>query len=213
MEIVWLGHSCFRIRSREGTVVTDPCDKKTGYAIGKVSADIVTVSHDHPGHSNVAAVSNHPRIIRGPGEFEVSGISIIGIETFHDAKRGAERGKNTAYVFELEDLRVCHLGDLGHLPTEEQVEELSGIDILLIPVGGGSTIDAGVAMQTVNLLEPALVIPMHYRTEVSTDPDLAPVDRFLKEMGASDAERTPRLTITRSGLPSETQVVYLEYRR
>lgn len=213
MEIVWLGHSCFRIRAREATIVTDPCSKKTGYHIGKLSADIVSVSHEHEGHNHVTAVGNHPRILRGPGEFEVSGVSIIGIPTFHDARRGEERGKNTAYVFELEDLRLCHLGDLGHLPSEEQVEELSGIDILLIPVGGGSTIDAGVAMQTVNLLEPALVIPMHYRTEASTDPGLAPVDRFLKEMGASDAERTPRLTITRSGLPSETQVVYLEYKR
>ncbi len=213
MEIIWLGQSCFRIRGREGVVVTDPCDKKTGYNINRPTADIVTVSHDHDGHNHVQGVAGTPKVIQGAGEFEVKGVSIIGIPTYHDREKGAKLGRNTAYVLEMEDIRVCHLGDIGHVPTEEQVEGLTGIDVLLIPVGGGRTLDAGLAMQTVNLLEPAIVVPMHYRTDASAAKDLEPVDRFLKEMGASGADRVARLQVARSGLPSQTQVICLDYRR
>ncbi|MDZ4278759.1 MAG: MBL fold metallo-hydrolase, partial [Dehalococcoidia bacterium] len=164
MEITWLGHSCFRLRGRDAAVVFDPCDKKTGYNIGRPTADIVTVSHDHPGHSNVAAVAGSPRVVAGPGEFEIAGVLIMGIRTYHDKEQGGKLGKNTAYVLELDDVRVCHLGDLGHVPTPEQVEELSGVHVLLAPVGGGSTIGAAAAAEVVSLLEPKLVIPMHYKT-------------------------------------------------
>ncbi|MEX0786435.1 MAG: MBL fold metallo-hydrolase [Dehalococcoidia bacterium] len=214
LEITWLGHSCFRLRGREAAVVTDPCAKSTGYTIGRPNADIVTVSHDHPAHNNVAAVQGDPRVVQGPGEFEIAGVLIIGIRTYHDAEKGAARGKNTAYVIELDDVLICHLGDLGHVPTPEQVEELSGADILLAPVGGGTTIGGAQAAETVSLLGPKLVIPMHYQTPATKDGDLEPLDRFLNEIGAKGAldERQPKLSVTKSTLPHETKVQVLEYR-
>lgn len=213
MEITWLGHSCFRLRSREAAIVMDPCDKRTGYSIGKPAADIVTVSHDHPAHSNVDAVAGSPRVVRGPGEFEISGVLIMGVQTYHDGEEGKERGKNTAYVVETEDIRVCHLGDLGHVPTAAQAEELSGVDVLLIPIGGNCTISAAAAVETVSLLGPRIVIPMHFRTPASKGELDAP-DRFLKEMGSQKAfeERQPKLSATKSTLPSETHVLVLDYK-
>jgi L-ascorbate metabolism protein UlaG (beta-lactamase superfamily) len=213
MEITWLGHSCFRLRSRESVIVTDPCAKSTGYSIGRPTANIVTVSHDHPGHNNVAAVAGSPHVIQGPGEFEIAGALITGIRTYHDQEKGQLRGKNIAYVLELDSVRVCHLGDLGHVPTPEQVEELSGVDVLLAPVGGRNTIAAAAAVETVSLLEPKLVIPMHYQTP-ATKAELDPLDRFLKEMGAPSAleEHQPKLSVTRSTLPHETKVQVLDYR-
>ena len=213
MEITWLGHSCFRLRGREAAVVTDPCAKSTGYSVGRLAADIVTVSHDHPGHNNVAAVTGSPRVVQGPGEFEIAGVLIMGIRTYHDEEKGERLGKNIAYVLEVDDLRVCHLGDLGHVPTPEQVEELSGVDILLAPVGGNNTIAAAAAAETVSLLEPKLVLPMHYQTPAAKA-QLDPLDRFLKEMGAPSAleERQAKLSITKSTLPHETKVLVLDYR-
>jgi L-ascorbate metabolism protein UlaG (beta-lactamase superfamily) len=213
MEITWLGHSCFRLRGKDATVLTDPCAKSTGYSIGKPTADIVTVSHDHPAHNNVGAVAGTPRVVQGPGEFEMSGVLIMGVRTYHDSEKGEKLGKNTAFVFELDDVRVCHLGDIGHVPTPEQVEELSGVDVLLAPVGGGTTISAKAAAETVSLLEPKLVIPMHYQTPATKD-DLEPLDRFLKEIGAPKAieEKQPKLSVTKSTLPHETKVMVLDYR-
>jgi L-ascorbate metabolism protein UlaG (beta-lactamase superfamily) len=213
MEITWLGHSCFRLRGRDAAVVMDPCGKETGYNISRPTADIVTVSHDHPAHNNVAGVAGTPRVIQGPGEFEIAGVMIMGIPTYHDAQKGEKLGKNTAYVVELDDVRVCHLGDLGHIPTPEQVEELSGVDVLLAPVGGGTTINAAAAAETVSLLGAKLVIPMHYKTAASKD-ELEPLDRFLKEMGAklANEERQPKLSVTKSTLPEETKVQVLDYK-
>src|SRR3990172_7707652 len=209
MEITWLGHSCFRLRGRDAAVVMDPCGKETGYNISRPAADIVTVSHDHPAHNNVGGVAGSPRVVQGPGEFEIAGVLIMGIPTYHDSEKGEKLGKNTAYVLELDDVRVCHLGDIGHVPTPEQVEELSGVDILLTPVGGGSTINAAAAVETISLLEPKLVIPMHYKTPALKDGGLEPLDRFIKEMGAKNAyeERQPKLSVTKSTLPEETKVM------
>jgi L-ascorbate metabolism protein UlaG (beta-lactamase superfamily) len=214
MEITWLGHSCFRLRGRDAAVVTDPCDKETGYSISRPAADIVTVSHDHPGHSNISGVAGTPRVVRGPGEFEIAEVLIMGIPTYHDNQKGSKLGKNTAFVLEMDDLRICHLGDLGHVPSSDQAEELSGVDILLTPVGGGRTINAAAAVETISLLEPKLVIPMHYKTPVAKDGDLEPLDRFLKEMGskAANEERQPKLSVTRSTLPAETKVLVLDYK-
>ena len=213
MEITWLGRSCFRLRGRDAAVVMDPCDKSTGYNIGKLTADIVTVSHEHPAHSHVAAVTGTPRVVQGPGEFEIAGVLIMGIRTFHDPEQGRKLGKNTSFVVELDDVRVCHLGDLGHVPTPEQVEDLSGVDVLLAPVGGGNTIGAAAAAETISLLEPKLVIPMHYKTPADKA-ELEPLDRFLKEIGALSAyeERQPKLSVTKSTLPHETKVQVLDYK-
>lgn len=211
MELTWLGHSCFRIRGREAAIVTDPCPPSTGYTIGKPTADILTVSHKHDNHAYTKAVAGDPVLIERPGEYEVHGAFVTGVGTYHDANRGASHGPNVSFIFEMEDLRVCHLGDLGHTPTPEQVEEMSGVAVLLVPVGGDTTIDGAVAAEVVNLIEPSLVIPMHYRTPAMQD-GLAPLDRFLKEMGAKDLEPQPKLTVTHSSLPHETQIVLLDYR-
>jgi L-ascorbate metabolism protein UlaG (beta-lactamase superfamily) len=211
MEIKWLGHSCFVLRGKEATVVTDPFDPTLGYPQAIPEANIVTVSHEHSHHSFVAAVRGNPRLIKGPGEYEVANIFIYGIRTFHDAERGRRRGKNTAYLMEIDDVRVCHLGDLGHVPTSEQVEELSGTDVLLIPVGGVCTINAAAAAETISLLEPKVVVPMHFRTEAAKI-ELEPVEHFLKEMGLIKPSPQLELAVTKSSLPEQTKVVLLDYR-
>lgn len=211
MEIVWLGHSCFRIRGREATIVTDPCPPSSGYSIGKPTADIVTISHPHDNHTYVKAVAGTPRVVDGPGEYEIHGAFITGISTFHDAEKGAQRGRNLCFIVEMEDIKVCHLGDLGHAPTAEQAEEMTGADVLLVPIGGVTTIDGARAAEIVSLLEARLVIPMHYKTEALKE-QLDPPDRFLKEMGVTAVEPQPKLTVTRSTIPTDTKVVLLDYR-
>ncbi len=213
MEITWLGHSCFKLRGRTTSVVTDPPGKATGYTIGRPTANVITISHDHDGHNNIKAVTGSPRVIQGPGEFEVAGVLIRGTHTFHDQENGSELGRNTAYVIEIDELVICHLGDIGRVPTAEQVEELSGADILLAPVGGGTTIGGAAAAETVSLLGPKLVIPMHYGTPASKD-KLDSIDTFLKEIGAPTAmeERQPKLSVTKSTLPQETKVQVLDYK-
>ena len=210
MEIVWLGHSCFRIRGREATVVTDPCPPASGYSIGKPTADIVTISHPHDDHSYVKAVGKATALVN-PGEYEIHGAFITGVRTFHDDEKGAERGPNIAFIIEMEGIKVCHLGDIGHAPTAEQSEDMVGCDILMIPVGGNTTIDGNKAAEIVSILDAKLVIPMHYQTEAHKN-GLEPPDRFLKEMQATSVEPAPKLSINRTGIPSETQVVLLDYR-
>jgi L-ascorbate metabolism protein UlaG (beta-lactamase superfamily) len=210
MEITWLGHSCFRIRAKEATVVTDPCDKNTGYSLGRPTADLITVSCDDPAHNVVGAVAGDPRVIDGPGEFEISGASVIGVTTWRGKDKDA--GRNVAFVIEVEDVRIGHLGSIGHVPTSDQVEQMGGIDILMVPVGGGDSLDAPPATETINLLEPKLVIPMHFQTDAEKQ-KLDPIDRFLKEMGAKTPERHQKISVTRSSLPDETQLMVLEYKR
>ncbi len=210
MDINWLGHSCFRIRGNQTTVITDPYSPGLGYSLGKPNARIVTVSHQHPGHSYVQGISGEPRLVTGPGEYEIGSVLIIGIATFHDGEKGSNRGKNTVYLMEVGEISVCHLGDLGHMLTAEQMEELGNVDILLIPVGGVSTINAPIAAEIVRQLEPKVVIPMHYQTEV-LNRELEPVERFLKEIGVEQVTPQPKLSLTRSSLPASTQVFLLNY--
>ncbi len=210
MEISWLGHSCFRIRGSQATVITDPYSPEVGYSLGKPKARIVTVSHQHPGHSYVQGVGGDPKPITGPGEYEIGGILVIGLATFHDAENGNQRGKNTVYLMEVDEVSLCHLGDLGHMLTAEQIEELGNVDILLVPVGGVSTIGAPVAAELVRQLEPKVVIPMHYKTEALSW-ELDPVERFLKEMGGEQVTPQPKVSFNRSNLPLSTQVYLLSY--
>ncbi|MBC7249538.1 MAG: MBL fold metallo-hydrolase, partial [Anaerolineae bacterium] len=163
-------------------------------------------------HSSVAGVKGKPRVLNGPGEYEIGGVFITGIPTYHDNKKGSERGKNTAFLFEFNGLSICHLGDLGHIPTQSQAETLSQVDVLLIPVGGVTTINAAQAAEVVSLLEPRLVIPMHYKTPALST-KLAPVSKFLKAMGLGKLPEQESLKITTSTLPEETQVVLLSYRQ
>ena len=210
MEISWLGHSCYRIRGRQTTVITDPYSPGLGYSLGKPTASIVTVSHQHPGHSYTQGIGGNPRPITGPGEYEISNILIIGVATFHDDDRGKIRGKNTVYLIEMDEIAICHLGDLGHVLTNEQVEELGNVDVLLLPVGGVSTIDATMAAEIVRQLTPKVVVPMHYKTQ-ALNWELEPVERFLKEIGALEVIPQAKLSLTKSNLPDSTQVFLLEY--
>ncbi len=210
MDISWLGHSCFRVRGSNAIVITDPYSPSLGYSLGKPTARIVTVSHQHSGHSYVQGIGGEPRLVIRPGEYEISGVLIIGIATFHDADRGRERGENTVYLMEVDEISVCHLGDLGHALTAEQVEEIGNVDVLLLPVGGMSTINAPVAAEVVRQLEPKAVVPMHYKTSALSW-ELESVERFLKEIGVKQAEPQSKLSLTRSNLPASTQVFLLDY--
>ncbi|MBI2849723.1 MAG: MBL fold metallo-hydrolase [Chloroflexi bacterium] len=210
MEITWLGHSCFRIKGSRTTVITDPYSPNSGYSLGKQTARVITVSHPHPEHSHLAGIGGEFRAVQGPGEYEIGGVMIIGMATFHDGEKGKARGKNTVYVIEIDELSVCHLGDLGHALTAEQAEELGNIDILLVPVGGVSTIDASGAAEVVRQLEPKIVIPMHYKTPVLKR-ELEPVDKFLTEMGVKEISAQPKLSVNKALLPLTTQVFLLSY--
>ena len=211
MEITWLGHSCFKLKGKQATVITDPFSPATGYTLGKVTADIVTVSHPHPGHSYVQGVADEPRVLKSPGEYESAGVLTVGVHTYHDNEKGAQRGKNTAFVIDVDDVMICHLGDLGHVLTAEQVAEINGVDVLLIPVGNVSTIGAVQAAQIVRQLEPKIVIPMHYKTEAEKK-DLETAARFLKEMGVKEAIAQPKLLVNKSSMPLTMQVVMLSYK-
>lgn len=209
MELTWLGLSCFRIRGREAAILTDPFPKTGGLSMGRPAADIVTVSCAHPDHSYVGGVSGSPLVIWGPGEYESAGILITGIAT-NSAKGRGKDGKNTAYVIELEGMRVCHLGRLAQVPSAEQAETMSNVDLLLVPIGGQGGLDAAAAAETVSLLEPRMIVPMHYAMPGS-DLKFDGVDRFLREMGASPSELRPRLTVTHATLPAESEIVLLDH--
>ena len=211
MDISWLGHSCFRIKGRHGIVIiTDPFSPSLGYSLGKSTARIVTVSHQHPGHSYVQGIDDEPRLVTKPGEYEISGVLIIGIATFHDGEEGRKKGRNTVYLMEIDEVSVCHLGDLGHVLTAEQVEEIGNVDVLLLPVGGVSTINAPKAAEVVRQLEPKIVVPMHYKTQ-ALNRELEPVESFLKEVGVKEVNSQPKLSFTKSSLPASTQVFLLDY--
>lgn len=217
MELSWLGHSCFRLRGKEATLITDPPSPATGYAISRLTADIVTLSHDHPGHNYVKGVAGEPRVVDGPGEYEIHGALITGVQTYHDRVRGAQLGRNTAYLITVDDVHICHLGDLGAPLDDHALEALSGADVLLVPVGGGHSLNAEGAAEVVAQLEPRIIVPMHYATPAfkvsgSDGAALDPVEKFLREMGIEHVEPLPKLVITPANLPTETQVSLLSYR-
>ena len=210
MEITWMGHSCFIIKGKGATLVTDPYDESIGFTLGKLKASVVTSSHPHPGHGFTTGVEDGAKIVKGPGEYEVAGVFITGIPTFHDDEKGASRGKNTVYLMEVDGISICHLGDLGHVLTAEQIEEIDDVDVLLLPVGGVSTVDASMAAEVIRQLEPKAVVPMHYKTPV-LNRELEPVENFLKEMGMEQINSQPKLSLTKSNLPANTQVFLLDY--
>jgi L-ascorbate metabolism protein UlaG (beta-lactamase superfamily) len=210
MEISWLGHSCFQLRGKNVTLITDPFSPQLEHSLGKINAPIVTISHNHPGHNFTSGVGGDPRIVRGPGEYEISDVLITGVASYHDNKHGQELGRNTIYVIHMDDLIVCHLGDLGHILQEEQLEEVADADVLLIPIGGQHTINAAQAAEVISQVEPHIVIPMHYSPSIGDAPN--PLDKFCREMGIEAINPLPKLSITRSALPAETQVVILSSR-
>ncbi len=215
-DVQFLGHACVRIRGRDGIIVCDPYSRAIGLDLGRPTAHIVTVSHDHPDHNNVAGVRPMRErlfVINGPGEYEVGGILIAGVRTYHDKVKGVERGTNTVYTIHLDDVVFCHLGDLGHELSQAQIEEIGSVDVLFIPVGGGETITPAEACSVIAQLEPRMVLPIHFRAgQLSFEYDLAPLERFIHEMGLKDVTPEEKLTVTAATLPAEgeeTRVVVL----
>ena len=191
-------------------MVTDPYPPAVGLKLGRMDAEVVTISHEHDNHSYTQVVREGAYEIRGPGEYEVAGVSVIGVPTYHDSEKGARHGRNTVYLIEIDDVRICHLGDLGHKLEDAEAEAVASPDVLLVPVGGQSALNAAQAAEVVRQLEPRYVVPMHYSIP-GLKLQLDPIDRFLKEMGVASSEPQPKLSVQKSSVTEyETKVVVLE---
>jgi L-ascorbate metabolism protein UlaG (beta-lactamase superfamily) len=216
MEITYLGHSSFRLKGKDATVITDPFDKKVGFAFPAATADIVTISHDHFDHSNTQAVKPTTKreksfIISAPGEYEISGVSVFGYPSFHDNSQGVERGRNTVYSIVIDGVTVVHLGDLGHTLDEKFIERLGTVDVLLCPVGGKYTIDSKTAVDLIQDIEPSYIIPMHYKTEghdAKGFSELSSVADFEKEFGVT-VEPVKSVSVSLGSMPEQTTLVVL----
>lgn len=206
-EIRWLGHTCFRIKGKEATVIVDPVERSTGFGIGKNSADIVTFSGDPLG-KNLGAMRPEFRVIDGPGEYEMHNVFVTGVRTHQDNQKGAVNGHNTAYIIELEGLKIGHLGNIGHTLTEAQAEPLEELDILLAPAGGTARLTYDQAVELVTQLSPKLVVPMLYATPIG-DSDLGSLADFVKKLGVEQHEALDKLTIRTSDLTETMQIAIL----
>jgi L-ascorbate metabolism protein UlaG (beta-lactamase superfamily) len=211
MVITWYGQACFKIQSGELVIAIDPFSKEIGLTPPRFRADLVLVTHSHYDHSNSQAIAGDPFLISGPGEYEVKGVYVRGIETFHDANQGKERGKNTIYTLDLEELRLLHMGDFGEAKVrDETLEQIGAVDVLMLPVGGVYTIAAEEAARLAKQIEPAIVIPMHYKIP-GILPKLEGVEKFLKEMGAGATTPQEKLTLKKKDVSEDkpTQVMML----
>jgi L-ascorbate metabolism protein UlaG (beta-lactamase superfamily) len=214
MDITWYGLSCFRIREGGVTIVCDPYDRTVGLQLPKVRADIVTVSHARPGHNSADRVTGEPKVLSGPGEYEVKNVFITGASTYHRRAKDKPLEQNVIFFLEFGGLTIAHLGDLGEIPTQSEIEELNvgEVDVLMVPVGGGDTLDPTRAVEVIGMFEPKIIVPMHYFQPELTTPwaaALDPVDKFLRELGVSAPEPQELLRVTKSNLPEEPQVVIL----
>ncbi len=206
MDLFWYGLSCFRITERNhATVVTDPYNGDIGLPPLKLKADVLTISHDAPGHNCHTAVSGHEHILTGPGEYEIGGVFINAVT---GSRRSNSDKRNIIFVFDYKGLTIAHLGDISRVPNQAQVDALGQINVLLLPVGGGKTLNAAQAAEVVSLLEPNIVVPMHYAID-GLNVELDSLERFLKEIGVTDAEPESSLRVSSSSLPEETQIVTL----
>jgi L-ascorbate metabolism protein UlaG (beta-lactamase superfamily) len=207
-KIYWAGQSCFEIsvsnsKDHEANIVIDPFGKDTGLKLPNMTADILLVSHNHKDHNNVKGVKGEPFLVAGPGEYEVKGVFIQGISSFHDDVNGKEKGQNTIYVLEAEGMRFCHLGDLGQKQlTDEQVDKIGAVDVLMIPVGGEYTIDSSLAQKIISQIEPKIVIPMHYQLP-KLEMKIDGVDKFLKTMGKPSVTPQEKLVVKANAMPKE----------
>lgn len=210
MDITWYGHSCFRMIERgSASIVTDPFDESIGYAIPKLKADIVSISHEAPGHSAIDVVRGAELVLDRPGEYEIGGVFVTGVATFDETRPPEELRRNIVFVYTFSSVTVCHLGDLDYIPQQKEIEALGSIDVLLVPVGGGGALNASQASDVISLIEPRIVVPMHYHTDQTTA-DLEPLDRFISEMGLQSIEETDLLRVNRSSLSGDdTEVVIL----
>ena len=211
MQIFWHGQSCFKIQGGDTAVIIDPYDKTIGLKVPRLQGNIVLTTHGHYDHNAVKAVGGNPFIVNGPGEYEKNDIFILGLSSWHDEVKGAERGPNTIYIITMEGMNIAHLGDLGHVLEGEQLAKLDNIDILLIPVGGVYTLDAKKAAQVVSQIEPRIVIPMHYKIP-GLNIKLDSVENFIKEMGVSKPEKVDKFKIAKKDLPADKiEVVILNF--
>jgi L-ascorbate metabolism protein UlaG (beta-lactamase superfamily) len=211
VDLSWLGHACFRLRGRDVTIVTDPyASDGWGYPALATSASVVTISNDHPHHSAVEAVEGRRHVLTGPGEYEIGGALIWGVRTWRPP--GEVRVKNTEFIIQIEDLTICHLGDVAHAPlSADELRHIKDADVLLVPVGGNCTINAQQAAGVVAQVEPKLIVPMHYATDETRGfLQLDALERFCKELGATEAAPRSRLSITPGSLPSEPTVMVME---
>jgi L-ascorbate metabolism protein UlaG (beta-lactamase superfamily) len=212
MEITYIGHSCFKIKGKDLTIIIDPYDPDdVGYKLPKLEADVLLISHEHLDHNYREGVAGYRLLIDAPGEYETGGTFIYGIETFHDKKAGSERGKNIMYLIEIDGFNILHTGDLGHELSKETLEKIPNVDVLLVAVGGMYTINAEGASDIISELEPGIVVPMHYYVN-EKDGKMDKLDKFLDEMGSDGkAKREEKLKLTtKNDIPEETTVVVLE---
>ena len=217
MDITYLGHSSFKLRTTNATVVTDPYNKEIGLEMPRVSADVVTVSHQHDDHNatnNVSGTSRreNPFIVESPGEYEVGGVSVFGIKTYHDDQEGALRGDNNVYSILIDGVSIIHLGDLGHTVTQKQIADLGTADVLLCPVGGHYTLDPKKVSELINVFEPSIFIPMHFKTpahDPKTFGDLITLDEFVKDFG-TEPKKADKLSVTKTTLPEDMEMYILE---
>jgi len=211
MKITWYGHACFRMVSRGlAAVVTDPYDHKVvGYKSLNLRGTVVTVSQDSPNYNNISAVKSNPRVLKGPGEFEIGNVFITAVRT-NGKKRNADEMRNTLFVFDFDGISVAHLGNMHRVPSQSQIEALGTVNVALVPIGGTGGLNAAKAVEVISLLEPGIVIPMLYSTPDSKL-ELDPLEKFLKEMGLGQITAEKELDITSSAMPSETRVVVLDY--
>ena len=202
MTITWYGQSCFRLEGKNSTILIDPFNKEIGLKPPRLNADVILVTHEHHDHNNVDGVAPETFIVRGPGEYEKAGVYIEGIKSFHDNSQGSQRGLNTIYLIRAEELRLCHLGDLGQAElTDEQIGAIGDVDILFLPVGGNYTIDGVQAARLVKDIEPKIVIPMHYKVPGLTV-DIEDAKKFIKELGLKP-EEVENFKINAKNLPTE----------
>jgi len=216
MTIQWHGQSCFQIIARreknnQVSIVIDPFDEALGLRVPKLEADILLTTYSHSDHNNVKVVAGQPFLISGPGEYEVKEVYIQGIHSWHDEREGKERGENTIYTIEAEDLKLCHLGDFGQKElTEEQLEKIGEVDILMIPVGGVFTISAKEATRVMSQIEPKIIIPMHYQIP-KLKLKLEGVDKFLKVVGIKSIAPESKLSIKKKDIvQEEVKIVVLK---
>jgi L-ascorbate metabolism protein UlaG (beta-lactamase superfamily) len=211
MRIKWLGHSCFKMTgSKEIRIITDPFDNTVGYKMPKDKADIVTTSHSHFDHSFTEAIEGDFEVINKVGNFYVKDMAITGIASHHDKSGGKKRGDNVIYVFNIDDIKVCHLGDLGNVLNNKQIEEIGSINVLLIPVGGNFTIDATEAVEVINQLNPSIVIPMHFKTPAVNFP-IDTVEVFLQKIGGGEKLPSQVVEINKEDLNKQAKVYVLRY--
>jgi L-ascorbate metabolism protein UlaG (beta-lactamase superfamily) len=209
MDITWLGQSCFKIQGKDTSLVVDPYDSKLGIKLPKkLESDILLITHDHYDHNNKAAVSGNPYLITTPGEYEIKGVQVTGIEMFHDKNQGKDRGKTTAYIIEIDGIKICHLGDIGQDLSDEDIEKLGDVDILMIPVGGVFTINAEEAAKIIGEIEPKISIPMHYKIPCLAE-KLDSIDKFKDKVKAK-TENSDMLKIKKENLPQEPLVSILK---